>query len=328
LNRTRQLLELLGDGRFHSGEALGKSLGLSRGGVWKALQQLRQLDVRLDAVRGRGYRLAYPMELLDADAIRAELGSDIGIDDVDVLDEIDSTNAYLLRSARSATPWRGVRACLAERQTAGRGRRGRAWYSPYGANLYLSMLWRFDHLPQEVSVLSLGAGTAIATVLEQHGVTDVSLKWPNDVEYDHRKLAGVLAEMAGESGGVSYLVIGVGLNLRMGEGADAAIDRPWTDLGRIISELPSRNRMAADLISALAAMVQEFMRDGTAPLLAQWQTLDGYRDTQVVLHLPDREVTGTACGVDERGALRLQTATGEQRFSAGEISLRRQHAAG
>ncbi len=322
------MLSLLSDGRFHSGEALGATLGISRAAVWKCLRQLDELGLQLDSVRGRGYRLADPLELLDRERILQQLAGTICETGLLVLPEVDSTNAELLRRAAAGSV-NSPMVCLAERQTAGRGRRGRVWYSPYGHNLYLSLLWRFESLPAGVSALSLGAAEAVARVLATHGADGVGLKWPNDVEHGSSKLAGILAEMNGESGGTSYLVIGVGLNLRMQPPPAGVIERPWVDLASVIEgPLPSRNRLAADLITALVQMVREYEQSGVASMLARWRQLDAYRERQVVLHFPERQVSGVARGIADDGSL-LLFADGEERaYAAGELSLRSGDAAG
>lgn len=318
------LLRLLADGRFRSGEALAAALGVSRAAVWKQMREIgAQFGLRIDAVRGRGYRLAAPLELLDRDAIAGSLSpaTAAALADLIVVDTIGSTNAFLLgqRPPRSGL---GI-ACLAEQQTAGRGRRGRQWVSPFGANLYLSLLWQFERPPAALAGLSLAAGVAVAEALGALGVADVGLKWPNDVYWQSCKLGGILVELAGEADGPTRAVIGVGVNHRMPAESAAVIDQAWVDLATVLPRaLPSRNALAARLLDGLVGAARRFNEAGLAPFLPAWDRLDCLRGREVAVQFGDRTVTGTEIGVAASGALRVGTGQGEREFLGGEVSLR------
>ena len=318
------LVRLLADGDYHSGEAIARGLGISRAAVWKALHRLsRELDLPIESRHGCGYRLAAPLELLDAGSmlgVLAELGQG-GIARLEIHDRIDSTNARLM--AEGAAGGASGTVCLAERQTAGRGRRGRPWISPFGANLYLSILWRYPLAPATLGGVSLAAGVAVAKILRQCGVGKLGLKWPNDLMWHRRKLGGLLLEVSGEAQGPSFLVAGLGLNLRMGEGQGSAIDQPWTDLYQALDgALPGRNRLAALLIDALAKALASYGETGLAPFLPDWDGFDFLRGESVWLQLGDRTVAGEHAGVGPDGSLRLRTMDGVRHFHAGEVSLR------
>lgn len=343
-DRSHLLLQVLADGRFHSGEALAKVLGVTRAAVWKKVHALEKLGLSVFRVPGRGYRLAHPLQLLDAAAITAALpkASRARLKEITVLPTVDSTNSWL--SAHPGEP----AVCLAEFQSAGRGRRGRGWVSPFGANLYLSLAWRFDEWPPGFT--ALGMVTAIATVraLKGLGIEDVGIKWPNDLVAAGRKLGGVLIDIQGEPPGATRAVIGVGLNVRMPEAAAEGIDQPWMDLttlsmgskhsferGRMDaspgplaeqdaqrSGPPERNALAAALIGSLMAALEEFANAGFAAFSGDWQTLDLVAGRAVALHSHEHTVTGVAAGVDEQGALLLRTAQGVKRFVSGDVSLR------
>lgn len=317
------LLRLLADGDCHSGSAIAQALGISRTAVWKALRgACRELDLPLEAVRGRGYRLAAPLELLDAQAIRAAL-DDLGsrpIAGLEVHDRIDSTNVRAMAQAALGAP--GGSVWLAERQTAGRGRRGRPWVSPFGANLYLSILWRYPLAPAALGGASLAAGVAVARALRGCGVAGLTLKWPNDLLWQGRKLGGLLLEVSGEAQGPSYLVVGLGLNLRMDERQGQAIDQPWTDLHRALDGTPpGRNRLAALLIDALAQALERYGRRGLGPFIADWEAFDRLRGQPIALRLGERTIAGRYEGIAPDGALRLRTPEGIRCFHAGEVSL-------
>lgn len=317
-----RLLRLLADGRFHSGEAMGAASGVSRGGIWKAVRRLEELGLTVCAVRGRGYRLAEPLDLLEGDAIRASIGPEcvVHIADLEIHTALDSTNRHLLDRARAGAV--SGSACLAEMQCAGRGRLGRAWVSPFAANLYLSLLWRFEGAPPGLAGLSLAAGVAGVAALADLGVDGVALKWPNDLIWNGRKLGGILIDVAGESAGPCLAVIGVGINVAMPESAGASIGQPWTDLGAITGARIARNRLAGRLLRHLALTLGRFADDGFAPFVTQWRRLDLASGRTVELRLPDRTVTGIGEGVDAEGALLLRIDGRRHRFTAGEVSLR------
>lgn len=263
------------------------------------------------------------LERLDRERIFAGL-TDAARDEVsrlDVYSELDSTNRYLLAGA--AEGWSGGAVCLAERQTAGRGRQGRRWLTPFGASLAYSLLWRFAAPPEALSGLSLATGLTVARVLRVAGVSEVGLKWPNDVWWRRRKLGGILLESGGQAGDF-YVVAGVGLNLALPRQEAMIIDQPWVDLQEILGvERIARNRLAAMLISELIETCTEFQRSGFANLAAEWAQFDQVAGRQVNLRLPSAGIAGIARGVDATGALLLETADGEIKpYIGGEISLR------
>jgi BirA family biotin operon repressor/biotin-[acetyl-CoA-carboxylase] ligase len=317
-----QLLHHLADGRFHSGEHLASAFGVSRAAIWKKLRRLEQFPgVQVDAVRGRGYRLASPMELLDPARLMAHLGDAARpLSAVDVLVEVDSTNAHLLKLA-APEPGRG-RACVAEYQHAGRGRRGRHWVSGFGRNVALSLAWSFDLPMAALSGISLAAGVAVADALRAGGVAGHGLKWPNDVLLDGRKLAGVLVEAGGEANGPTRVVIGVGVNLLLDAASAEAIDQPWTDLRAQLGPIPPRNLLAGLLLSHLVRACQRYGEQGLDPFLDAWRRHDVHLGRQVELRLGEQVVTGRYVGLSPDGGLKLETADGQRSFSGGEISLR------
>lgn len=324
MERERRLLTMLNDGQFHSGEALAAQLGgISRAAVWKLIRNLEALGVAIHAVQGRGYRLAEPMEFLDRGLILAELtdAARPWLAGIEIYQRIDSTNTYLMSRANDGLP--GGSVCLAEWQATGRGRGGRSWVSPFAANLYLSLLWRFSTGPAVLMGLSLAVGVAVARALESVGVTDLGLKWPNDLVWRQRKLGGILLEFGGESSGPCHVVVGVGLNVAMPAQAGSAIDQPWVDLRSILGQGGvSRNRLAARVLDELVALLARFEQTGFTGLSEDWQRFDLAAGRPIVLKLPNAIISGIARGVDSSGALRVETAAGIQHFMAGEISLR------
>jgi BirA family biotin operon repressor/biotin-[acetyl-CoA-carboxylase] ligase len=316
------LLRLLADGSFHSGTDLGAKLGVTRAAVCKAIRALGAEGLDIHRVSGRGYRLAQPLEPLDARRI-LKLLADGGVRlqrALTVLEEVDSTNRYLLEHAETLE---SGAACLAEAQPAGRGRRGQRWIATPYHNLMLSMLWRFAGGPGELAGLTLAAGVAVADALEAYGLRDVRLKWPNDVLWNDRKLGGLLAEVRGEVNGPTLVVLGVGVNGYLSESHAAEIDQPWADIARISGQPPARNRLAALLLLHLRATLERFAEEGLDPFRRTFERRHHYHGKLVRMVHGTGETTGTVQGIDEHGAIVLRTRSGEQRrFHSGEISLR------
>ena len=263
------------------------------------------------------------LEPLDRDRILAEL-SDVAraeLSRLEVYPTLDSTNAYLLAGAGAG--WPGGAVCLAEQQTAGRGRQGRSWLTPFGAGLALSLLWRFQTPPEALSGLSLATGIAVARALRNSAVSEVGLKWPNDVRWRERKLGGILLESGGVPG-MFHVVAGIGLNVALSPQDAAPIDQPWVDLQEILGAAPvARNRLAAELIGELIAVYLRFQKEGFPGFAEEWARFDRVRGRRVRLQLPNATVAGIARGVDATGALLLETEGGRiSSYLGGEISLR------
>lgn len=317
----RQILDLLADGQFHSGEELGVLLGVSRAAVWKHLQKLESLGIKLLSMKGRGYCIDGGLDLLDLKKIYAKLTSPLALK-LTLFPRIDSTNSYLMRHENPI-----MQVCLAESQSAGRGRRGRVWVSPFAQNIYCSIGWGFDGGVAALEGLSLVVGLVIVRVLQGYGVTGLELKWPNDVLYQDKKLAGVLIEMTGDPAGYCQVVIGVGINVAMGDSQANAIAQPWIDLRSILEQqkLPyiSRNLLVANLLDELALVLNGYEQAGFAGYCAEWQSFNAHAGQMVELRNGNLVYSGVCLGISEMGALILETAQGREVFHGGEISLRR-----
>lgn len=317
-----QVLDALADGALHSGETLAQQFGISRAALAKRIDHLRDWGVEVTAQAGAGYRLASVLERLDAARIRQALGPLVNQLQVDVLTSTDSTNTQLL----AADPSRDPQMLYAERQTAGRGRRGREWVSPFGANLYGSLSFSFESWPPRISTLPLAVAVAMARVVEAAGLPEVGIKWPNDLHIDGQKLAGILMETRGEAGGSCRVVVGVGLNIGLSSAQAGAITQPWTSLAAALTArgrpVPTRNALAALLAGELLSALQHFAVHGFSPFAAEWKRRDVLADqlVQIEAQLP---FTGIARGVDSDGGLIVETATGRQLVHAGDVSVRR-----
>ncbi|MDD0975721.1 bifunctional biotin--[acetyl-CoA-carboxylase] ligase/biotin operon repressor BirA [Pseudomonas fontis] len=312
-----KLLKLLRDGRFHSGEALGAALGVSRSAVWKQLQHLEaELSLPVHKVRGRGYRLAAPLSLLEAQAISEASSGECW--PVLIYDEIDSTNAQGLRAvdAGQQAPF----LVLAERQTAGRGRRGRHWVSPFAQNLYYSLVLRIDGGMRQLEGLSLVVGLAVMRTLQAAGVTKAGLKWPNDVLVGDRKIAGILLELVGDPADVCHVVLGIGVNVNMQNADD--VDQAWTSIRLETGQLVERNTLVAQLSANLQEYLERHRQYGFEALQAEWEQAHLWQGCPVSLIAGVTRVDGIVLGIDKQGALRLQVDGVEKSFSGGELSVR------
>ncbi|PCE68317.1 MULTISPECIES: bifunctional biotin--[acetyl-CoA-carboxylase] ligase/biotin operon repressor BirA [Salinivibrio] len=310
------LIGRLSDGEFHSGEMLGDALGMSRAAISKHIKVLQSWGLDIYRVQGKGYCLSQPIELLD----EAWLSDHTDVPALSVIPVIDSTNQHLMERVGQLT---SGSVCLAEYQQQGRGRRGRVWQSPFGSNLYLSMYWRLDAGPAAAMGLSLVVGVAMTKALHELGAPGVKVKWPNDLYYQDKKLAGILVEMTGQTGDAAHLVIGMGLNIGMGPHVSEHIDQPWARLADACQPMPSRNVLASVLISRLQDALLDYEKTGLAGIMDDWQQLDNFKGRPVKLLMGDREVRGIERGIDEHGALLLDVDGVITPYLGGEISLRR-----
>jgi len=317
---TFQALRRLADGRFHSGEEVARDLGRSRATLSEALKRVPDLGVEIFSVRGRGYRLAEPIEFLDEAVIRRRIAS-TGVT-LQVVDEIDSTSTKLLEMAAAGAP---SGTCLAaEWQSAGRGRRGRSWVSALGGSLTFSLLWRFERGAGHLAGLSLAVGVAVARALAACGVERVQVKWPNDVVVDFRKLAGILVETSGEMQGPSVAVIGVGVNFRLGETVLERIDQPVIDVAHCAPQPPSRSALLGEMLAHLAPALGDFESRGFGGVRDAWRALHAFQGRRVRV-IPPRDPPYDAEVVDVApdGALVVALPDGRNvPLSSAEISLR------
>jgi BirA family biotin operon repressor/biotin-[acetyl-CoA-carboxylase] ligase len=321
------LLVLLADGRLRSGEWLAKQLKVSRAAVWKGVQRLRAMNVEVEALPRRGYRLPSPVELLDAERIGAELKDErkAQLRSFEVLFEVDSTNTRLLGNAPPPPGCTDV--CMSELQRAGRGRRGRRWIAPFGTGLALSAAWTFSEGARTLPALSLGVGVAIARALERAGALGIKLKWPNDIWFKDRKIGGVLIELRAEASGPAHVVIGVGLNVVLPAAARREIEAGGVRVrvaavADACAEPPSRNLLAGAILDELLSMLAVWEREGFAAYRDAWTALDALRGRSARVLLGNADISGMANGVDQEGALLLETGDRVQRFVSGEASLR------
>ena len=326
-----KILIILKDGQFHSGESLGEALGCSRTAVWKQLQKLENLGLSIESVKGTGYRVAGGFELLESELIVAQLRgvASAQLSNLEIFKTIDSTNKYAREKAELG-PSSGT-VILAEQQTAGRGRRGKTWVSPFAANIYLSVVWDFEQGAQALEGLSLAIGVAVKRALITHGIEDVQLKWPNDIYISGKKLGGILLEMIGDPAGQCSVIIGVGINVAMPVDQAADIDQEWTDVRTAIRDQQrdtkeatqqSKNHLTSALISEIITLLSDFQAQGFSAYRDEWQAADAFYGQPATISTPVQSITGIVRGVEPNGALRLELDDGKiETFIGGELSL-------
>ncbi|HKS56448.1 MAG TPA: biotin--[acetyl-CoA-carboxylase] ligase [Steroidobacteraceae bacterium] len=325
--RRARLLAMLATGEFYSGEKLAKRLRISRGGVWKLIRTLQAMGINIESVPRQGYRLPRAVDLLDRNAILAEMSPEMRerVTPLEVLLTVDSTNRYV--SEQPANPPGTTQLCVAEVQNAGRGRRGRSWVAPFGTGVCMSMSWQFVEAPPAFSALSLAVGVAAVRAFGRLGVEGVGLKWPNDLIWQQRKLGGILIEMRGESAGPAQVVIGLGINMRMPAPVRLMLAEQQAALIADVHEImrertPTRNALIAMLAEEITRMLQTFGQRGFEPFADEWRRLDTLADAQVKVMSGTETAFGRARGVEIDGTLLVDVDGVLRRFASGEVSLR------
>lgn len=318
------LLRLLADGEPHTAEALGRALGVAAPELSQAIDALADWGLAVQPVTAGGYRLPAPLELIDGAALGTMLAATTRaqLERLELHDAVDSTNAQLL-AATDLDAGR-ARVAIAEYQSAGRGRRGRAWLQPFGSGLCLSLAWIFPRPPAELAALSLVAGVATLRALARYGVDGLALKWPNDVLRGDGKLGGILAELRLESAGLARVVVGIGLNVRPPAALRAAVAAAGGMPPADLADLPglTRTRLAAALVDELVSAGVEFAARGFAPFIAEWRGADALRDRKVSVRGTDLVRDGIARGIDDDGALRVEIGERIETLTSGEVTLR------
>ncbi|MGQ4275428.1 bifunctional biotin--[acetyl-CoA-carboxylase] ligase/biotin operon repressor BirA [Pseudidiomarina sp. E22-M8] len=324
--RVIKVIELLADGEFHSGQRIGEKIGVTRTAISQYIKDIQLLGLDVFRVTGKGYRLARAVELLDENEIRqagsAQSANETSADNLEVARVVTSSNDVLRARLREHRRLPAGYTVVAEAQTAGRGRRGKVWYSPFASNLYLSMYWPLEHGMSAAMGLSVAIGTALADTLTAVGIDHVQLKWPNDVLVGGKKLAGILIELEGQAIDSGHAIIGVGINLRMSDWLDAPIDQPWTDVEQELSGPVRRNALVAKLVVKLRDALKVYATEGLEPFIQQWNTFDRLQDREVRIQLGEKVIAGYAQGIAEDGSLLVAVDGQLERFHAGEVSLR------
>jgi len=320
--RTEKLLRILADGKFHSGESIAQQLAVSRTAVWKLIQKISDWQLEVYSVRGKGYRIPGGLDLLDKSALMAQLQlAGASFEQVHVLTSLDSTADFVANQWKQSPGVATV--CIAEHQSAGRGRKGRRWVSPFAANLYFSI---GVALPLGLSALggvSLAVGMSLAQTLNRFADDQIKIKWPNDLLVAHKKLAGILVEASGDSTDSSFLNIGVGINWQMQDKQAETIEQPWTNLKTLVGKDVSRGDILAQLLINIDQTLSQYQQGGFKHFSQDWAQLSALYQQPVTIYRTHDKVDGIEIGIEDNGALKLQTANGVEVFHSGEVSLRK-----
>ena len=312
---SRQLMTLLCDGKFHSSEKIGKLLNGSGVCVEDHIKGLQEIGLDIHTVQGRGYQCLATITRLDENKIKALSGAQ----NISVVSVVDSTNEWLLDKIPHL---KNGQTCIAEFQLAGRGRSGKKWISPFGSHIYFSYYQAFNCSVDKLAGLSLLVGIATVNVLEKSGIEGISLKWPNDIYYQNKKLAGILIELEVSTKDTCHAVIGIGLNVKMPAWHGKQIDQPWADLYTCSKTLVDRNQLIALLITELAYLLIDYENQGLRPHIDRWFKLDCFLNKQVNVIIADKITSGICRGINNSGELLLERNGKTCIFSGGEISLR------
>jgi BirA family biotin operon repressor/biotin-[acetyl-CoA-carboxylase] ligase len=318
------ILKTLADGQFHSVDEIAAKLNNKHQAIYEISQQLLALGIECEYSENEGYKISNGLELMQENKIRQELSTIANqrLSKLEILDSIDSTNRYLIDQARLNTS--SSYAVLAEHQSAGKGRHGRVWQSPYGSNIYLSLLWNFSQNVAHLASLSLVVAVIVINTLKHYGIfTHLSVKWPNDILWSKRKLAGILLNTHSGHKDITQVVIGIGLNLNISSTVAENIDQAWVDIQEITQSRPQRNRLAGLLLNELLTALPNFAENGFTPFLDTWNQYDIARGKTITIHTPTDKIIGIAQGINLRGELLILDKSGKQHtFLNGEVSLR------
>lgn len=296
----QRIVNLLNDSAFHDGTSLGKKLNITRAGIWKLIQKLQDYGVEIESVKGKGYRLANPLILLEKNTIKKQIKTKLSIE---VFETISSTMDYF----KENHDHKNVKVCLAELQTAGRGRFNRKWHTPFAQNLALSLCYPFAKDISQLAGLSIIVGISICQSLNNYQLSDhLKLKWPNDILYDKKKLGGVLIEIEAETNGWCNAIIGLGLNANLQNCSKKTIPQPWTSLSKITGEYIDRNLLCGNLIIHLLDNLEKFSKEGLPPFISAWKTYDYLHGKKITIENFNKKLTGVAQGINASGHLLLQ----------------------
>lgn len=304
---------------FVSGAEMSRVLGVSRTAVWKHIEQLRSLGYQIEAVTARGYRLRTSPDLLLPAELQAGLETKVVGRELVYFADTDSTNDRAHDLAKKGAAEGTV--VIAESQQAGKGRLGRRWTSPAGVNLYASIILRPPIAPRYASQLTFLSAAAVARAIVENTGLNPTVKWPNDVLIDGCKVAGLLNEMDAETERIRYLILGIGVNVNMqAEQFPDDLRYPASSLAIASGRTVSRLLFTQTLLTHLDLLYDQYRQDGFKPILQAWQDFFILTGRQVEVDCQGRLLQGRVSGLDEDGALLLQTADGRQeRVLAGDV---------
>ena len=318
-----ELLAQLSDKKYISGRQLSQTLGCTPNALSDAVRELNAQGLQVFAIPGRGYKLAAPFCKLSTDAITQQLGALSAHFEVEVVDEITSTNTALLAAANNRGGYKKIQLLVAESQTQGRGRRGRSWQASLGGSLTFSLRWQFDKPAGQLGGASLAVGLALVEALIEAGMVHAKLKWPNDILVGKNKCAGILIETQGDVFEPACLVIGIGVNYRLPPLFENTIDQAVTDYCANVRNAMPRDALISGICRHLYNRLSAFNAHGFVPLKAAWLSHHAYANAQVSATFGDgRSINGEVVDIADDGALVLQAGSKREVLYSGEVSLR------
>lgn len=321
-----RVLREAGD-EYVSGSSLCELFGVSRQAVWKNILALKEVGYEFSAGSNRGYRLVSAPDKLYGPEIESYLPEDSICQRVECLEVTDSTNSYAKKLAEQGEPEGTL--VVAERQTAGRGRRGRNWESPSGTNVFMTLLLRPKLHPAQVSGITLLSALALAKAIIEVVSVDVEIKWPNDVVIAKRKICGILTEMSSEENFIHYAVVGIGINVNQ-EDFPEELKEKASSIYLETGEKLNRCALAARTVELFGEYYRQYEREGNlASFVEEYNGLLANRDREVRVHYgmvedvsSENTQVGIARGIDEDGALLVEIDGDEKRILSGEVSVR------
>lgn len=317
------LLKALQNGP-QTGVALAEQFGISRAAVWKRIESLRYAGLQIDALGNRGYVLKQKTDLLNRQSVREALSNEskAQLADLHLLFETPSTQALALDVP---APVSGMEVWLAEMQTAGQGRRGKSWFSPPMSGIACSLNRRFALSFAAMSGFSLACAVILAESLKRQTEQNIQVKWPNDLWLNGRKCAGLLIQLRGEAQGPCEVTLGFGINVNLTAIQGEFIDQPWTSLTESGRMDFNRNELLAGLLNDLIIGFELYESKGFAAFSHRYRALDGLLGQNIEIHDGKHSLNGIAGGIDESGALSVETRDGRRSFHSGEVSVRISH---
>jgi BirA family biotin operon repressor/biotin-[acetyl-CoA-carboxylase] ligase len=285
------------------------------------------MGLSIPSIKGVGYQLSRPLELLDAERITKYLQKGEAahlVANIKTHWSVTSTNDELAAIIKKNDQMTSGSVVLAEHQSAGRGRRGKQWISPLGGSLYFSIAWRFDKGAESLEGLSLSMAMAVIAALEpQVPKQMLKIKWPNDIYLNGKKLGGILIDVTGEADGPCWAVVGVGLNIYQDDASMHSVDQPWTVLSSSVDSPIRRNALAASLIAKIVGALNAYEKNGFAISPKTWQQYDAFHEKSVVVKQGEQIFfTGISKGISESGGIIVEVDGVQKVIKSGEVSLR------
>lgn len=319
--KTDILKALKSSDTYVSGQELCEQLGISRTAVWKYMKQLQEDGYQIEAVRNKGYHLAEVPDILEENEIRSQISTRWAGCRLCVMEEVDSTNTQAKRLAEEGAPSGTL--VVSDYQSGGKGRRGRVWDSPKGSSIYMTLMIRPEIPPERASMVTLVMGLSVTQAIKNLLGLETSIKWPNDVVYGKKKLAGILTEMSAQIDYIEYIVIGVGINVNTKEFPESLNDTA-VSLRQAMGGTVHRAQLIGEIMKTFERNYEIFEKtQDLTGLMDAYQKVSANYQKQVCVLEPGNRYDGVCRGINEMGELLVEREDGRiQRVYAGEVSVR------